>query len=361
MIEIVAAGAAAVAGVGAAGGLAYRQVRRRQTARRLAIRTPNGIAEERFVRVGGIDQWIQIRGEDRDNPVLFVLHGGPGSPYALFTPLIRSWERHFTVVQWDRRGVGKTRGRSGPVPDGENTFERLVDDAVEVVEFLREHLRTDTVVLLAGSMGTIVGLPLAKRRPDLFSALVCTDMYADMRRNEAVGYQLTLDRVRAAGNAKAVTALERIGADPAQWDLRAWQTKMDWTMKTDPVTPNAVTRLLFPLAVTSPTYSLRDVRHLLAGFVTTQKQMFDEYRRYDANALGPRFEVPFFVFQGASDVLTVTALVEEYFATVEAPRKEFAPIEGASHFAAFTRPDRFLDELVARVLPIARKKLRSIS
>lgn len=303
MIEMVAAVAAGVVGIPVAGAAAYRQLRRRRTARALRIDTPNGIAEQRYVRVGGIDQWIQIRGENRDNPVLFVLHGGPGSPYAVFTPLIRSWERHFTVVQWDRRGVGRTRARSGPAVAADNTFARLVDDAVEVIEFVRQHLGKDLVVLLAGSMGTMLGLPLAKRRPDLFSALVCTDMYGEMHRNEAVGYRMTLDRVRA-------------------------------------------------LAVASPIYGLRDVRHLLAGFVATQKQMFDEYRRYDAYALGPRFELPVFIFQGASDVLTITGLAEEYLATVEAPEKAYAPIDGASHFAAFTQPERFLAELVSQVLPV---------
>jgi len=352
MIEMVAAGAAGVVGIPAAGGAAYRQLRRWRTARALEIDAPNGIAEQRYVRAGGIDQWIQLRGEDRDNPVLLVLPGGPGSPYAVFTPLIRSWERHFTVVQWDRRGVGRTRARSGPAAAADNTFERLVDDAIEVVEYVRRHLGKDRVVLLAGSMGTMLGLPLAKRRPDLFSALVCTDMYGQMHRNEAVGYRMTLDRVRAAGNAKAVAALERIGDDPSRWDLRAWLVKMDWTMKTDPVTPNAVTKLLFPLAVSSPTYRLRHVRHVLAGFLATQKQMFDEYMAYDAYALGPRFEMPVFMFQGASDVLTITALAKEYLDTVEAPEKAYAPIEGASHFAAFTQPERFLAELVTRVRPV---------
>lgn len=353
MIEIVAACVVGAAGVAAAGALTYRQIRRRRTARTLAIRTPNGIAEERYVRIGGVDQWIQIRGEDRDNPVLFVVHGGPGSPYAVFTPLIRSWEKHFTVVHWDRRGVGRTRARSGAAAAADNTFGRLVDDAVEVVEFLRGHLHQDTVVLLAGSMGTMVGLPLAQRRPDLFSAVVCTDMYANMTRNETVSYELALQRVRAAGNTKAVAALERIGADPTRWDLRAWQVKMDATMKTDPVTPNAVAKLLFPLALAAPMYTLRDVWHLLAGFMTTQKQMFDQYLSYDAYAVGTRFEVPFYIFQGGSDVLTITELAEEYFAAVDAPRKEFAHIEGASHFAAFTQPERFLAELVTRVRPVA--------
>ena len=51
---------------------------RARNARDYAITTPNGIDDARFVEVGGIQQWITIRGEDRNNPVLLFLHGGPG-------------------------------------------------------------------------------------------------------------------------------------------------------------------------------------------------------------------------------------------------------------------------------------------
>lgn len=90
-----------------------RARRRRENAVAFTIRTPNGIDEGRFVRLGGVEQWIQIRGEDRTNPVVLVLHGGPATSYMGLIPLFRPWERSFTVVQWDRRGVGRTFGHNG--------------------------------------------------------------------------------------------------------------------------------------------------------------------------------------------------------------------------------------------------------
>jgi pimeloyl-ACP methyl ester carboxylesterase len=353
MIGTVLAGAAGVIAVPAAGGLAYREVRQRRVAKALEIDTPNGIVEERFVPIGGIDQWIQIRGEDRGNPVLLVLHGGPGWPNAVFTLPLRPWEKDFTVVQWDHRGAGKTLGRNGKAGSGEMTFDRRVADAIEVCEFLRDHLGKDKVILVGESMGTLTGTPLAMRRPDLFHAYVVTDLYVDMVRNEALKYELTLDRLRAAGNTKAVDAMERIGADPTRWDLRAWNTSMGWTFKTNLPTPNPDRRLLFPLVLSSPLYTLRDIYTLLMGFQWSTAQMFDEFKAYDARRLGTRFEVPFFLFQGESDVVTVTSLATEYFEEVEAPAKETALIEDAGHFAAFTQPDRFLTELRTRVRPLA--------
>jgi pimeloyl-ACP methyl ester carboxylesterase len=353
MIETILAGAAGVVAAAAVGGLAWRKVRQRQVANALEITTPNGIVEQRFVRVGGIDQWIQIRGEDRDNPVLLVLHGGPGWPNAVFTLPLRPWEQDFTVVQWDHRGAGKTLGRNGKAGSGEMTFDRRVADAVELIEFLRRHLDTDKVIVLAESMGTLTGLPLALRRPDLVHALVVTDLYVNMAANEARKRQLTLERLRAASNAKGVAALEGIGGDPTRWDLAAWNSNMAWAFKTNVPTPNLDRRLLFPQALSSPIYSLRDLYTLFVGFQWSTAQMFEELKDYDARRLGTRFEVPFFLFQGATDVVTLTSLAEEYFGEVEAPTKGLALIPNAGHFAAFTQPEPFLAELRTRVRPLA--------
>jgi pimeloyl-ACP methyl ester carboxylesterase len=60
------------------------------------------------------------------------------------------------------------------------TFDQRVTDAIELIEFLRRHLGVDKVLVLAESMGTLTGLPLAKRRPDL----VVTDLYVNMAANE---------------------------------------------------------------------------------------------------------------------------------------------------------------------------------
>ena len=113
MIGTILGGVAGIIAAPAVGGLVWRKARQRRVAKALEITTPNGIVEQRFVKVGGIDQWIQLRGEDRANPVLLVLHGGPGWPNAVFSLPLRPWERYFTVIQWDHRGAGKTLRRTG--------------------------------------------------------------------------------------------------------------------------------------------------------------------------------------------------------------------------------------------------------
>jgi len=214
--------------------LAYRAHRQNASAAALAIRTPNGIDEGLFVRAGGIDQWVSIRGEDRSNPVVLVLHGGPATSYMAFTTFFQPWEKYFTVVQWDRRGVGKTFGRNGRARSGQMTLDRIVEDGAEISGFLCRHLHKDKIILLGHSMGSMIGISIAARRPDLFYAYVGTEQIVDMARNEELSYQTILNSSRTAGNASTVKTLERIGAPPYQRALD-WGAKQKAAEVADPV------------------------------------------------------------------------------------------------------------------------------
>ena len=70
------------------------------------------IAEIGYRRLGGVDQWMMIRGESVANPPLIMLHGGPGfSETGLFRHFNAPLEKSFTVVYWDQRGAGKSADR----------------------------------------------------------------------------------------------------------------------------------------------------------------------------------------------------------------------------------------------------------
>jgi hypothetical protein len=109
MIGTILAGAAGVVAAPVVGGLAWRTARQHRVAKALEITTPNRIVEQRFVKVGGIDQWLQLRGEDRNNPVLLVLHGGPGLAQRRLHPAPSA-----LGAALHRRPVGPPRDRQDP-------------------------------------------------------------------------------------------------------------------------------------------------------------------------------------------------------------------------------------------------------
>jgi pimeloyl-ACP methyl ester carboxylesterase len=325
-----------------AGASLLRRARQRGCARTLQLETPPGVREAGFVELGGLPQWVSVRGERRDNPILLILHGGPGATYTPLAPRLRAWERHFTVAQWDQRGAGKTFGRHGKTAP--LTFARLVADGCELVEHLCQRLGQPRVILLGSSAGSITGLLIARRLPQRLHAYVGTDQNVGLSQ---AAFEPTLAQLRAVGDLKGARAFERLGPDPSRWGRAGYDQRNQLLVKAAPGVPNMVTDLILPSLLSSPEHSLKDVVDVFRGLAFSQAQLFDELIAFDAPAVaGRRFEVPFLVFHGASDWLTPAVLARAYFDQVEAPRKHFALLEGAGHLAAFAQPAQFLDLLL---------------
>jgi pimeloyl-ACP methyl ester carboxylesterase len=319
-----------------------------------AITTPNRINESRYVAIGGIEQWITIRGEDRDNPIVLFLHGGPGDAtnpwgYAGF----RTWLKRFTVVQWDQRGAGRTLGRNGPSLGPTITIDRMVQDGIELTEWLRDTLKQDKIILVGHSWGSILGVLMVKARPDLFYAFVGTGQVADPARNYAVAYRELLDSAERRGEQVAVRELRQVGPPPWR-DGRGYGVQRKWANFFEHA--DIFLASTFALALDAPGYSLRDVNDWLDGQALSAEHLVPQTNALDAAALGGAFSVPVFVIQGAEDFTTPASLARKFASSIRAPRKEFVPIEGGGHFAVFMKSDAFLKELVARVLPIVKQR-----
>jgi pimeloyl-ACP methyl ester carboxylesterase len=333
--------------------LARRKLRQAKVASTLRIESPQGIVEERFVSIGGIDQWISIRGEDQSNPVVFLIHGGPGSSYSIFTPHLRSWEKHFTVVQWDQRGAGKTFGGMGSRGNGAISLKQLGSDGIDVAEYLRARLHKERLFLLASSMGSTFGMQIARSRPDLFYAYIGTDQNVGMVRGRDDVHREVVDRLRMHGLTKGVRLLERIGADPAHWTCDDFMAVAQWTMKSDPTGFRRTIKLLKDAVWYAPGWRFRDIRAFVAGMRFSLEQLLPEIVTYDAWGQGTRFEIPIFIFQGETDVLTTPSMALAMFNDIDAPIKQMELIPGAGHFAAFLQPELFLEKLLAYVRPLA--------
>src|SRR4026209_2721295 len=67
----------------------------------------HAIAEIQTIMLGGFPQAVLCRGNDRRNPILLYVHGGPGASQM---PIARTYsdelEKHFVVAHWDQRGAG---------------------------------------------------------------------------------------------------------------------------------------------------------------------------------------------------------------------------------------------------------------
>lgn len=317
------------------------------------ITTPNGIETLEELEIDGTRQWISIRGRDRANPVLLMIHGGPGSPTMPVSWAFQGpWEDYFTVVQWDQRGVGKnarTADHAALTPT--LTVERSVTDAEAVVAHLRRRLGQDRVVVMGYSWGSIVGILLAQKRPEWLHAYVGLGQASP--KGDDYLYTRLIELATAADNREALAELRAMapypnGVPPAQSVItsRKWARHFGgaWHGRTDFGPYMATTAW-------APEYSEAELEAMdrASGWATLTllAPMFSQ--RLDTL---PAFKVPVVFLMGRHDLHTPYPPARALFDRITAPRKRFITFEHSAHVPMMEEPGRFLTALIDEVLPL---------
>ena len=334
------------------------QVVRMQQADAAAIRnaegpisTPNGVAERGFVRIGGIEQWVTIRGDDRRNPVILVLHGGPGDSISQLAYFFRHWEQEFTIVQWDQRGAGHTYGLYGKATPN-MTLDQFIEDGAEVADYARRRLGQQQIILIGHSWGSALGVYLVKRHPELFSAFIGTGQIVRTADLQTRYYAYTLARLRVDGNDAGVAALVRIGRPPYRTGKEQELVRF-WLNRYLGVSDAGYLLASTGVALRNAKYSLADFRALQAGHLSfSLPVMGATYDAIDLDTLGYDIDVPFFIIDGQADRLAPADLAAAYLQKIRAPQKDMYLIAGG-HFALLSDSDEFLRILIDRVRPLA--------
>lgn len=323
------------------------------------IATKDGIEEQEFVTIGGVPQWISIRSRDRNAPILLVLHGGPGftlSPVSDY--YMRDWEEFFTVVQWDQRAAGKSYRRDAKAALAPTlTIDRFVLDAEEMVELLVKRFNQERVVVLAHSFGTIIGVKLAAKRPDLLHAYVGMGQFVDFMRSEELGYRQTLADARAARNQEAITELESIAPFPdrarPERNLQNLSTERRWLAHYGGYFRAGGEGHHYAVAKLSPMHTAADLEARQEAHNFIVENMWNEIGELDLSR-DVKFRVPVLIMQGRHDRGTSSVLVDEWYAAIEAPHKKLVWFEDSSHMVYEEEPGKLLVALVNDVLPLTR-------
>lgn len=313
------------------------------------------LKEEGFVQIGGIGQWITIKGDDKRNPVILFLHGGPGDAWSPFADSwFGAWQKDFTLVQWDQRGAGRTYGKTGPSVEPTMTIDRMVQDGIEVSEYLTKHLGKKKIILIGGSWGSILGIYMAKQRPDLFYAYIGTSQLVNERVGQAASYARVLHLARAAGDQNTVKALEANGPPPwgsiHKWPvfhkaLLAYQAKL-----VTAASPLTTIDPAYASTAERAQYDEADDFSFIHFFGMT---MSGPMETVDLPALGTDFAVPVFFVQGQEDINALPELAKAFFDTIKAPQKQFITVPGTGHEDSVESLKLTLDLLKNQVRPNA--------
>lgn len=311
---------------------------------------PDSIAEISYLRLGGFDQWVMIRGENTANPILILLHGGPGFPeMRLFRTFNAVLERHYTVVYWMQRGTSKSFDRR--MPASSLTIEQFIADLDELVDVMRTRFGKDKVTLYGHSWGSVLGVLYASRFPDKVAAYVGTGQIGEWAAFETASYTFVLAEAERRGHRKAICELRAIGPPPHTFGDMVRERK--WITRFVGIVRGMSLWRFTRITLGGPEASIFDFPNILRSQLVTPKAMWQELIQVNLIKSAPALRMPVFFFLGRHDRVVVPETSVAYFDVLSAPSKTFVWFEESGHEPPAEEPAKFNRLMVEMVRPVA--------
>ncbi len=320
------------------------------------IEDPKGISSLEQLTLGNIKQWVFIRGTDKKNPILLFLHGGPGEP-AMGMSSTRTLEseliEHFTIVHWDQRGAGKSY--SPDIPKPAMTFDRLVEDCNELIEYLRNRFHVNKVFLVGHSGGTPIGLKTAYRYPNKIYAYVGVSQIVNDYEQQRISYDFILEKAKKSGNTKDLNSIKAIGPPPYDQFTKIFKKARFIVRYGGFIHRKVIKHMSYVMVsyLSSPEYSIVDAMNILKhkGMYFTMDARWIEMKNVNFNSEISSINVPVYFIVGKYDMITPRAQVEAYYHQLDAPKgKKLILLENAAHLPMIEEKENYQDILVNIVL-----------
>lgn len=293
-----------------------------------------------YLQINGKKQYIEIRSNGDNLPILVYLHGGPGDA-AL--PLVKKYnkklEDYYTVVIWEQRGAGKSYY---PFSEDEDICRDVfLKDLHTIIQLLLKQFKQEKVYLVGHSWGSVLGLQYIQIHPETVYKYIGCGQVVNMKKGSHLAYQFAVQKNKETGNKKALAKLMAI----------------DDTYKSD----NWLNELLFVTkevvkykgsfygksnynsmirdVVFSKDYSLKELVNRQKGSLQSIKRLWPELMDVNFETI-TEFQVPIVFIEGRSDYHVSSILAEEYYRTITS-EKEWYWFEKSAHFPQWCEPDKF--------------------
>jgi len=298
------------------------------------IKGDNSISVLEQVKINGTKQQIMIRGHDQNNPVIIYVHGGPSVseiPYAKYEDLL---EKDFTVVNYDQRGSGKSYHFN---EDYSNlTADVLVDDLLELTDYISKRFGKEKVILIGHSYGTYLGTMAAYKAPEKYEAYIGIGQVSNMQESEIDNLNYTISEAKKAGNTEDVKYLEGIAEKIHAGESvapRGYVGKYGGATRLINMSDGDILLIR--------EYNLLDFIRYNNGVDKTQAQLVKEIFDKPIPKIVTKLELPFYFVMGKYDAMTSSNAAKNYFDRIEADQKEFISFEESAHYPNFEEKEKF--------------------
>jgi pimeloyl-ACP methyl ester carboxylesterase len=321
------------------------------------LTTPAAIDETRVVPLGGVPQVVTIRGRNRRNPIMIVVHGGPGTPLSATSWMWqRPIEEFFTVIQYDQRGAGRSFQHDDPeLLRDALSLDHCAADTIALAELLRAEFGVDRVTLVGHSWGSAVAARAALDRPDIFASYLGVCQLISGRAGEEDSWRWVRAEAERRGDRTAVAELDKITPypGPGQLDVAKLIIERTWVERYGGLAAGRSDCPYFNDGdIVSPDYTDADRASSRAGRAFLAETLLPQFTSLDFTEV-EAFPIPIALFLGRHDQVTPSELAANWLDRLSAPSKIIEWFEDSAHLPMYEEPGHFLISMLEHVLPYA--------
>ncbi|QQQ29176.1 alpha/beta hydrolase [Chryseobacterium indoltheticum] len=263
--------------------------------------------------VGNIKQVVSYS-SSKDAPLILFLHGGPGSSRMKqaesFSNIL---QKHFTVVQWDQRGAGRTDAlNKSSVPITLNLME---NDTYELINLLLKKFNQKKLYLVGESWGTVLGFKMAEKHPELLNAYIAFSPVINQTKSEQIVLEkLKLD-AKSKSNTEAQEELNKVKIPFNSYEDMYYSRKWMFSYDGHPFAEKDL-----PL-----------LKQYMEDWSKTWLPTWNEVMKQNLFVELPKIKCPVFFFLGEKDLQTNFGIANDYFQILKAPKKKMYAFKNAGH------------------------------
>ena len=297
------------------------------------------------IKPGGVRQWIHIKGENIENPILLFLHGGPGFTHMPFSHYdSKELEKHFIVVNWDQRYAGKSYSEDFD-PETLNIKQHL-SDTYELIQLLRKRFSKDKIFLSGHSWGSILGLYTTYKHPELIYAYIGIGQVINSLEGETLSYNYAMGKAIEAGDEESIGMLERLEKPPYKEGFESVLIQRYILGKYKGALYNINYSDMNKIRMSSPYYSESDQKNFMNAFYRIGTIMWKEVMKVNFFEEISELKVPVYFFIGKHDYQTPFELVEKFYSEIKAPYKEIIWFDKSAHMLNIEEPQKFQNNML---------------
>ena len=312
--------------------------------------TEKGICLYETPEINGIRQYIQIRGADKNAPLMLFLHGGPGGSMAGLCHVMQpEWEHHFTVVNWDQRNACKTylANKSNAAAISQSgTLEDYMADIDAVIAYLHTVYDFEKIILMGFSWGSLIGAEYAKRHGETVSHYIGVGQFI----HYIDGLHYSCEWLRkvvkdAPADVEKINAFENSIPDPPQMTPAFMNSLQGFSMLGAKYIAKDGRAFPIKSLLTSPFLKFGEKMAMVRGnpklFSGTYQTMLSHDFRNNLH-----FDMPVLFVSGDEDFVCPNELLAQHFGQITAPQKKNVVISKVTHTCFYDQPAAFLDTII---------------